>query len=406
MPTVLKCESVSKRYRIQQRDQERGGSLLHRIRNRFSPSGKEFWALRDVSFEIGQGESVGFIGHNGAGKSTLLKLLSNITAPTTGRISILGKISALLEVGSGFHPELTGRENVFLSGSILGMRRAEIASKLDAIVDFAEVSQFIDVPVKRYSSGMYVRLGFAIAAHLEPEILLLDEVLAVGDSNFQKKCRARIQSLKEQGTTIIFISHDLDAVQEVCSRVLTMRRGQIIGDSTPGDAVTRYQQTAAIGDSRASVEGRDLGTRARITSVSFMDEDERETTEFSTGAPLKVRLYYEAFEDLSRIFFGVYFHSADGNIACQFSSRLSAGLVNVPKGPGFVEFATRELGLTAGLFHIDAAIEQEGRDAPDWIRHFLTIRVSCGLAVRGFFYTPHSAIVHIAPAIDTRMVHS
>src|SRR5688500_4152466 len=192
----LKFDGVSKKYRIRKEAERRESpnKLLRKLQD-WRQRSKEFWAIREVSFEVERGESLGIIGHNGAGKSTILKLLSNITTPTAGEITIHGHLSALIEVGSGFHPELSGRENVFLSGSILGMRRKEIATKLDSIVEFAELADFIDTPVKRYSSGMYVRLGFAIAAHLDPDILLLDEVLAVGDARFQAKCRDRIADL-------------------------------------------------------------------------------------------------------------------------------------------------------------------------------------------------------------------
>jgi lipopolysaccharide transport system ATP-binding protein len=242
----LKFAGVSKKYRIREvaESGQSSNALLDKWQ-RWRKRSKEFWAIRDVSFDVERGESLGIIGHNGAGKSTILKLLSNITTPTKGEIQINGSLSALIEVGSGFHPELTGRENVFLNGSILGMRRREIAKKLDSIVDFAGIKQFLDLPVKRYSSGMYVRLGFSIAAHLEPDILLLDEVLAVGDLAFQSKCLQRIEDLKEAGTTIVFISHDLGAVQRLCKQALLMRQGEIIASGSAFEVVTEYQRTAS-----------------------------------------------------------------------------------------------------------------------------------------------------------------
>src|SRR6266478_9990137 len=190
----------------------------------------EIWALRDVSFEVERGEALGIIGHNGAGKSTLLKLLSSITAPTRGEIAICGRLSALVEVGSAFHPEITGRENTYLSGSILGMTRSEIAAKVDSIIEFAGVGDHIDMAMKKYSSGMYVRLGFSIAAHLDPDILLLDEVLAVGDAAFQSKCLECIAELRRTGRTIVFISHDLAAVYRLCSRALLFDHGCVVAD--------------------------------------------------------------------------------------------------------------------------------------------------------------------------------
>ena len=239
----LTLDHVSKRYLIRQAHVGAAPSgLVARLRHRFA-SPHVFWALRDVSFEVAPGEALGIIGPNGAGKSTLLKLLAGITAPTSGEISISGKLSALLEVGSGFHPELTGIENIYLSGTILGMQRKEITEKLDAIIDFAGIRPFIDVPVKRYSSGMIVRLGFSVAAHLDPDILLLDEVLAVGDAAFQKKCIDRVLELKRR-STVVFISHDLAAVQQLCDRVIVMNQGEIIYDGATAGGMTAYSALA------------------------------------------------------------------------------------------------------------------------------------------------------------------
>jgi lipopolysaccharide transport system ATP-binding protein len=198
------------------------------------------WALRDISFEIKKGESIGFIGHNGAGKSTLLKILSRITEPTEGYADIYGRIGALLEVGTGFHPELTGRENVILNASILGMKRREIEAKFDEIVDFAEVEKFIDTPVKHYSSGMTLRLGFAVAAHLEPEILIVDEVLAVGDARFQRKCMGKMDAVSSQGRTVLFVSHNLTAVQSLCQKVVWLNQGRIVKIGEPGEIIPEY----------------------------------------------------------------------------------------------------------------------------------------------------------------------
>jgi lipopolysaccharide transport system ATP-binding protein len=241
----LRLENVSKRYRIQREADSIGpNDWINRARRLLAPK-DTFWAVKNVSFSLQRGEVLGIIGHNGAGKSTLLKLLSGITAPTSGQITVRGRMSALLEVGSGFHPELTGRENIFLSGSILGMSRKEIHSKLHSIVDFAEVRTFIDVPVKRYSSGMYVRLGFSIAAHLEPDILLLDEVLAVGDSDFQEKCIDRILGLRKGGMTIVFISHDLSTIENICDRVLIMERGEIADEGDPRKMIGKFRHRVA-----------------------------------------------------------------------------------------------------------------------------------------------------------------
>ena len=250
---------LGKRYRVTQRrphDTLRdaiAGATQRRLASLRAPGSSRpsrpaedsmLWALRDVSFSVEAGEVVGVVGRNGAGKSTLLKVLSRITRPTTGEAEIRGRLGSLLEVGAGFHPELSGRENVYLNGAILGMRRAEMKRKFDAIVEFAEVERFIDMPVKRYSSGMYVRLAFAVAAHLEPEVLVVDEVLAVGDNAFQQKCLGRMEEVSREGRTVIFVSHSMAAIQQLCSRVLLLKAGALEADGPPADVVASYLSEA------------------------------------------------------------------------------------------------------------------------------------------------------------------
>ncbi len=306
----LEFNQVSKKYvvRAEEPSPDTAVNPFLRQLQRLRPRSQEFWAVRDVSFQVRRGEAVGIIGHNGAGKSTILKLLSNITAPTKGEIVINGRLSALIEVGSGFHPELTGRENVFLSGSILGMRRREIASKLDSIVEFAGVRQFIDTPVKRYSSGMYVRLGFAIAAHLDPDILLLDEVLAVGDAAFQAKCIQRIQELEAAGTTIVFISHDLTAVERLCQRVILMEKGQVAAEGPPRDVIKHYHQAnvvTVLPESRPGFgtvrEWIDRDTApgddvARLRSVRVRSSDGSTASAIDIRTPVGIEITYDVLE--------------------------------------------------------------------------------------------------------------
>ena len=216
-------------------------ALMHRLKNPLSkPETETFWALKDVDFDILKGDVVGIIGRNGAGKSTLLKILSRITEPTTGQIDLYGRVGSLLEVGTGFHPELTGRENVYLNGAILGMQKSEIARQFDAIVDFSGTEQFLDTPVKRYSSGMYVRLAFAVAAHLNPEILIIDEVLAVGDAEFQKKCLGKMQDVADSGRTVLFVSHNMTAVQTLCSRAIWLSKGAVVAEGLSSQIVPDY----------------------------------------------------------------------------------------------------------------------------------------------------------------------
>jgi homopolymeric O-antigen transport system ATP-binding protein len=252
MKPAIKISRVGKRYRIgglhpgyMTLREMIGGVVSAPFRKRSSGNGHQIlWALRDINLEIGQGELVGIIGHNGAGKSTLLKVLSRVTKPTTGEVELFGRIGSLLEVGTGFHPDLTGRENIFLSGAILGMRRAEIQQKFDEIVAFSELEKFIETSVKWYSSGMYVRLAFSVAAHLEPEILMMDEVLAVGDAAFQQKCLDKMRDIRQQGRTILFVSHDMAAVTRLCRRVVLLERGRVVADGDPSAVVNQYLKSS------------------------------------------------------------------------------------------------------------------------------------------------------------------
>lgn len=269
-------------------------NLWKRARGR-SDTMETFWALEDVSFEVMQGEVVGIIGRNGAGKSTLLKILSRITEPTRGRAEIYGRVGALLEVGTGFHPELTGRENIFLSGAILGMRKSEIARQFDAIVDFSEVEQFIDTPTKRYSSGMYTRLAFAVAAHLEPEILLVDEVLAVGDAAFQKKCLGKMEDVAGEGRTVFFVSHNTQAVRQLCTRGILLEHGRVAADGPTDSALAVYNQRLREMrvDAETGVNNPEnrRGTGAiRFTAVSVEGLDGAERYTFEMGDTVRFRL--------------------------------------------------------------------------------------------------------------------
>ena len=402
----LRFSNVSKEYRIRQVAEPESAryGFAHRLKN-LRRRAKQFWALKDVSFEVSRGEALGIIGHNGAGKSTVLKLLSKITAPTSGEIMINGKLSALIEVGSGFHPELTGRENVYLSGSILGMRRREIAKKLDSIIDFAGVRQFIDTPVKRYSSGMYVRLGFSIAAHLHPDILLLDEVLAVGDAAFQAKCFKRISELKESGTTIVFISHDLSAVELLCDRALLLSNGEIVANGWPRDVITQYERAANwdLMPGTSDAEMCDSSKPAEITGLTFHDDEGRESFHARTGSPLVARLEFSVSEPVADAVFEIFFYSQDGKFHCQYSTSLNGEQIDLAQGMGAVEFWCAELGLQPGLYYADATLKRraEGKEI-DWQLRRAVLRVDPGKSVLGNFYAPHEwRIMHynqITPA--------
>jgi lipopolysaccharide transport system ATP-binding protein len=274
----------------------------------------EFWALKDVSFELGKGKVLGVVGRNGAGKSTLLKILSRITEPTHGRIEINGRMGSLLEVGTGFHPELTGRENIFLNGSILGMKRAEIRSRFDDIIEFAGIEKFIDTPVKRYSSGMYVRLAFAVAAHLEPEILIIDEVLAVGDIAFQKKCLGKMQDIAGHGRTVLFVSHNLQAVRSLCTECIFLKNGQLVVQGPTDEVLALYDQslrsTVFNAGSDVNNEKNRRGTGdARYSGIELVDENGDSADAFLTDEPACFRLKFKVFRDMPELFASIALRS-------------------------------------------------------------------------------------------------
>ena len=302
---VISVQGVGKKYTIVHnatRVTSLKEAITERLKHPFRKLREDrevFWALQDIHFDVQQGEILGIIGRNGAGKSTLLKVLSRIVVPTTGLIQIRGRMASLLEVGTGFHPELTGRENIYLNGSILGMSRRDIARRFDEIVAFAEIEKFLDTPVKRYSSGMYVRLAFSVAAHLEPEILIIDEVLAVGDNNFQKKCLSKVESVSGEGRTVIFVSHNMNTVTRICPRAILLQQGRIIADGT-AEAVTRTYLRSDQGsislrtwDDPANLPG-DGG--ARLRSARVVDEDGNTKEVFDIRRPIGLEIVFDVLE--------------------------------------------------------------------------------------------------------------
>jgi ABC-type polysaccharide/polyol phosphate transport system ATPase subunit len=394
----LSLKQVSKRYRIRRESDSASNSWLSKLTSLTRK--EDFWALKDVSFEVPRGQALGIIGHNGAGKSTILKLLSRITTPSVGEIMINGRLSALIEVGSGFHPELTGRENIYLNGSILGMMRREINEKLDSIVSFAELRQFIDTPVKRYSSGMYVRLGFSIAAHLNPDILLLDEVLAVGDAAFQQKCIERIMELQKAGTTIVFISHDLRAVQKLCDRVILLRRGQIEADGDPDETIELYQSLSQqLGGHAQGSHVQEPTREAVVLSLKFYDEAGNECLSFETGKPMKAVLNYRVDKPARDVMFEVQFYSQEGHLITFFTSETTGEQIDLEPGEGTMEFDCSSVGLGPDVYLVDTGIRN--RRAPygidiDWRRRCIAIRIDYDRQLRNTFYMPY-VIRHTPP---------
>jgi lipopolysaccharide transport system ATP-binding protein len=330
MRPAIRVDGLSKQYRLGQRsrpsdpqlrdmisDGVRGlwGRLRHRGRgaraNAKAARDGAFWALKDVSFEVRPGEVVGIIGRNGAGKSTLLKILSQVVEPTSGRAEVRGRMGSLLEVGTGFHPELTGRENVYLNGSILGMRRREIDRKFDRIVEFSEIEQFIDTPVKRYSSGMYVRLAFAVAAHLEPEILIVDEVLAVGDARFQKKCLGQMSAVTRQGRTILFVSHNMGALRSLCTRSIALDRGAIVMDGPTGDCIDYYTRHNRVESASEVCLDRPRDATPWMTRVRLLS-DHGKCSSFAMGDRLGFEVEFASNPPISDPNLGYVIRSADG----------------------------------------------------------------------------------------------
>jgi lipopolysaccharide transport system ATP-binding protein len=337
--SVISIENLGKRYTIG-RNAAKGDGLRHAIekamraplawlRSRWQKDLKEvdFWALKDISIEIKRGEVVGIIGRNGAGKSTLLKLLSRITVPTEGRIRIDGRIASLLEVGTGFHPELTGRENIYLNGAILGMTRAEIIRKFDEIVEFSEIAEFLDTPVKRYSSGMYVRLAFSVAAHLDPEILIVDEVLAVGDTSFQKKCLAKIRSFAESGRTVLYVSHNLDTMRNLCKRLIWIKNGRLHQDGPLEEVVESYLNSIAT-ESTHSFANQEYGLT--IQKVELRNSEGETSNVFLPGEDLIVDISYDALKRVERPLIAVGVVGLNGS--CFTSNMLLDG-----QAPDFIE---------------------------------------------------------------------
>ena len=370
----LTCSRVSKRYALH--GAGAGGA-------------RDFLALDDVSFSVARGEALGIIGPNGSGKSTLLKVLAGITAPTDGEVVIRGRLSALIEVGSGFHPELSGRENVFLSGAILGMKRREIAEKFDRIVEFAGVAPFIETPVKWYSSGMYVRLGFAVAAHLDPDILLIDEVLAVGDMAFQEQCVARIRELQHAGTTIVFISHDLGAVEQLCSRAMLLDGGRIVLAGDPASVVQEYRRRYVAHDT-APTPFVQVDGALELTTVDILTPDGARPIAVRTGDPLRVRVGYRTELPRDGMVLEAFFYSADGKVLfCEQTTALGGLPLQLVAGAGAIEFTWDELPLQPGRYTVAVSCRHaNGAATLAWLPG-PALEVRAGKMVRGHFYAPH-----------------
>lgn len=385
--SAIRAEGLSKKYVLG----ERGGySTLRELIARGASavvglqkprSSREFWALSNVSFELKHGEVLGIIGSNGAGKSTLLKILSRITEPTKGRARISGRVGSLLEVGTGFHPELTGRENVILNGAILGMKRDEVHRRFDEIVDFAGVSRFIDTPVKRYSSGMQLRLAFAVAAHLEPEILVIDEVLAVGDAAFQAKCLQKMETAsKKEGRTILFVSHNMGVVRTLCSRALLLEKGKVVGDGDVGRLVSRYLKTAHKMESTADFSGReDRGGdgRARILSARIVVGGELNVGTVVAGQEFRIDFDYGASSVGGRQCWALSLFDERGEKVCHLDSQDRGCELAPVRQSDTISLVIGRPPLPPGTYAGDVRLTVDGTVA-DYIQKAFSFRVEPG----------------------------
>jgi len=399
--TVIKAENLGKKYIIGHQGKDGYKTFREQVmqhahnfyaRTRQLVSGKtvidgdeveEFWALKDLNFEIQKGDRIGIIGRNGAGKSTLLKVLSRITEPTTGRISIKGRVASLLEVGTGFHPELTGRENIFLNGAIMGMSRAEIKRKFDEIVDFSGVERFLDTPVKRYSSGMYVRLAFSVAAHLEPEILVIDEVLAVGDAEFQKKCLGKMQDVSEsEGRTVLFVSHNMAALQSLCNKSMVLSQGKISLPLTPtSEAIAHYLEKIFVRSESRLADRRDRSGLGEIKIVDFKMTNEKGELQpvFISGQKVMFKIYYECktVNQSLNLSAAISFTNSEGLLVSVLATEFLNYFIRTGDQKGCIVCLLGKLPFSQGQYSLNLIVRNHGI-IQDWIRDAEIIDIENG----------------------------
>jgi ABC-type polysaccharide/polyol phosphate transport system ATPase subunit len=385
---VIEVEHVSKHYRLSGGTGSLKSLALDILRG--GRKGRTLRALDDVNFSVQRGETLGIIGANGAGKSTLLALLTGTIEPTSGSIRTEGQISSLLELGAGFHPDLSGRENVFLYGAIMGLSRKQMQARFDAIVKFAELEEFIDQPVKHYSSGMYVRLGFAVAVEVNPEILLIDEVLAVGDATFQKKCLDKMREFRQQRKTMLIISHDLQTIQKVSDRILLLDHGQVLWLGDPQKTVENYRGLTR--KRHAEVYQREWGTgEVRITGVTFHDADGAETDVFQWGGGLSATVRYQAEERIENAVFGFAISDSSGRIVHGSNTQVEGIAVPALDGEGCIELNLEELPMAKGSYMFSFSVHSEDHSKNyHRLDNCFPIAVECDKEFEGYTYMPSS----------------
>lgn len=357
---------------------------------------REFWALKDVSFQVKRGEILGIIGANGSGKSTILKLLSGILRPNKGKIRVNGRLSALIEVSAGFHQDLTGRENIYLNGSILGMRKKEIDAKFDQIVEFSELEEFIDTPVKRYSTGMYARLGFSVAAHMDPDILLVDEVLSVGDICFQAKCIERIRRLKEGNTTIVFISHNMEAVLDLCPGAIFLHKGAVLAEGRTDNVVRQYRENSRqIATTQSVDEPPKPDSPIRISSVCFLDQEGHERLAFRTGEKMIIRVVLEAHQKIPEPVLGVAFYNERGICVYGHNSKVDKYTLGDVYGTYQVDIEYKTMELLPGNYFLTVGIfDRLGVKAYEYNDRSYGFAISGEKGEIGLVYIPHEWKLH------------
>lgn len=368
-----------------------GSELTGRTRGIDRLRKDEFWAVKDVSFEVARGETLGLIGHNGAGKTTLLRMLTGLIKPDSGRIEVRGRLQALIALGAGFNPVLTGRENIYVNALVLGMSKQEIDRRLPEIVEFSGIEDFIDMPVQSYSSGMAVRLGFSIAAHLEPDVLLVDEVLAVGDLAFRTKCQLRIQEMKQNGVAIIFISHNLHAVSHVCTRAITMEKGRVIYSGDTEGAIDIYR-TSLMKHNQDLERILRAGTgEIKVKRLEVLDRFYSEQREFELRDFVRLRIHYEAQVPVTNPVFNIVLHLFNGHQVTGIRSDVDGMQLGTIAGEGYIDLVIPELYLLPNIYTIDAVIfHSDGFTFYDRVNEISQIKVKGGFDVNGLLYLPHS----------------
>ncbi len=385
---LIHLSHVSKRFTLRREVNRSFQQTFIRLLQRKEDTRQRFWALRDVSFDVMPGDCFGIIGPNGSGKSTLLKLVTGILEPTTGDIAITGRVASLLELGAGFHPELTGRENIFLNGSVYGLSRRQMRDRIEKIIEYAELGDFIDVPIKHYSSGMYVRLGFAVAIHSDPDILLVDEVLAVGDVAFQHKCLDSIQEFRANGGTLVFVSHDLSSIQSLCNNAIWLEHGEVRAAGTPLDVSMSYvnhvadeaQAKAGVAPLTAPGEGHRWGSgRIEVTRVTLCDAVGRERKVFVSGEPMEIRLDYVIRPGVQDPVFGLAIHHQNGVHVCGPNTQFDGLHIPAIPGQGHVSYRVPDLPLLEGAYQLSvAAVDGGDSEVYDYHDRVYAFRVSPG----------------------------